>query len=239
MTRHLAGLLAALLIACTSSGAPPEPATPTNERAPAEPATALAPADPTAPIDAPPPTPPPEPYAVDPAGHGAPCEDDAGCGWDDGCVPTRCVDAAHAATQPTECDESAPPPGACLCHAGRCTLQPKATPAPSEPGCKTRQCGLDASAGRCVVGEMLDANRRARAEGPACFCDAASDRCEFRWLEAIPCDDVGACWISDESPRHPIARPKKLRGRRFQPCRDGELAPACRDGRCVVVAYKC
>ncbi|MCB9569834.1 MAG: hypothetical protein H6710_21885 [Myxococcales bacterium] len=239
MTRHLAGLLAALLIACTSSGAPPEPATPTNERAPAEPATAPAPADPTAPIDAPRRPLHPSPYAVDPAGHGAPCEDDAGCGWDDGCVPTRCVDAAHAATQPTECDESAPPPGACLCHAGRCTLQPKATPAPANlaarPGnaASTRRPAA-ASSARCSTPTAAPARR-----APGCFCDAASDRCEFRWLEAIPCDDVGACWISDESPRHPIARPKKLRGRRFQPCRDGELAPACRDGRCVVVAYKC
>ena len=102
-----------------------------------------------------------------------------------------------------------------------------------------KRCGLEQAAGRCVVGDMTEANRLPRDAGPACVCDEASDRCEFRWIDAIPCESGRDCWISDDAPRRPVARPKRLRGRRFRPCRDGELAPACRQGRCTLAAYKC
>lgn len=233
------GLIVALgIAACTPRVAPePAPATPPPATSP----SATSPAtSPTPPLVAEAVAPAPRtPYAPDPAGFGSPCDDDAGCGWDDGCVPTRCVGAAHAATSPTECDESAPPPGACLCHAGRCALRPTHAPPPSEPGCKASLCGLDEAAGRCLVGERLEANRRRRDQGPACLCDAASDRCEFRWVEPVPCQSDAECWLSDQAPRHPIARPKRLRGQKFRPCRDGELAPACMDGACTLRAYKC
>jgi hypothetical protein len=86
---------------------------------------------------------------------------------------------------------------------------------------------------------MTEAARLPRDTGPACFCDDASDRCEFRWIDAVPCESERDCWVSDDVPWHPVARPKRLRGRRFRPCRDGELAPACRQGRCTLNAYRC
>jgi hypothetical protein len=52
----------------------------------------------------------------------------------------------------------------------------------------------------------------------------------------IPCTSVDDCWIEG---RRPIARPKNLRGRKFKPCKDGEVAPACKEGVCDRIAYKC
>jgi hypothetical protein len=37
----------------------------------------------------------------------------------------------------------------------------------------------------------------------------------------------------------PIARPIKARGKKIAPCKNGEHAPACVDGVCIVRAYKC
>jgi hypothetical protein len=57
--------------------------------------------------------------------------------------------------------------------------------------------------------------------------------------EPIPCENVDACWVSDTTPAQPIVRPKQLRGRKFEPCRDGEVSPACVEGRCALVAHGC
>ena len=53
---------------------------------------------------------------------------------------------------------------------------------------------------------------------------------------AVPCRSVDDCWFRG---REPIARPKKLRGKRFKPCVDGELAPVCVKGFCSLAAYGC
>jgi hypothetical protein len=179
----------------------------------------------------------PEPYVPDPEGFGDACSDDAGCGWDDPCVATRCIGATQVPDD-LKCDESAPPPGTCSCVEGRCSLRPKDTPA-AAPSCRTETCGLEQSAGRCVAGSQLQANRYTRDLGPACHCDQDSLECRFVWVEAIACEDVGACWVSESPPYHPIPRPKSMRGRKFKPCSDGEVAPICRDGLCSVVAYSC
>ncbi|MBK7829252.1 hypothetical protein [Nannocystis sp.] len=56
----------------------------------------------------------------------------------------------------------------------------------------------------------------------------------------MPCETVRDCWVSPSPRRHPIARPKQLRRRDFQPCADGEAAPRCSDGHCVVgPAFSC
>ena len=86
---------------------------------------------------------------------------------------------------------------------------------------------------------MLGANRMTRDRGPACHCDHSTDTCAFVWVEAIPCEDVRECWVSDAPPYHPVPRPKSQRNHTFRPCRDGEVAPQCRDGRCTTVAYEC
>jgi hypothetical protein len=47
----------------------------------------------------------------------------------------------------------------------------------------------------------------------------------------IPCKRTYDCWVSEDSPPRPIARPKGIQ-HRFQGCVDGEVPPVCRDGIC-------
>ncbi|MFO7567708.1 MAG: hypothetical protein R6X02_34015 [Enhygromyxa sp.] len=178
-----------------------------------------------------------EPYTPDPEGFGDPCSADSECGWDDPCMPTRCVGAAHVPSD-VNCDETQPAPGACSCVAGRCSLRPNQAPAEA-PSCRNHGCGLDQGAGRCVAGSSLGANRQRRDVGPACHCDDERLECRFVWVEPIECETVEACWVSDSRPHHPVPRPKSKRGRKFRPCRDGEVGPACLDGRCSLVAHRC
>ena len=235
-------LLVPLMFA--SCGTTSEPASSTSGRAqdpPTEPsgdgpvsAPSANTGDPVAP-----PEPPPkrEPYVPDPDGFGDACLADTECGWDDPCVPTRCVGASNVPSD-LKCDETAPPPGTCSCVERRCSLRPNEAPAPA-PSCRREACGLDQSAGRCVAGTQLEANRYIRTHGPACHCDQDTLECQFVWVEPIECEDENACWVSNSRPYHPIARPKSLRGREFRPCRDGEVAPVCTDGMCGVVPFKC
>lgn len=216
----------------------------TSEPAANEPARSqdrsVAPAEPRsvpAASEHPEPTPEPAPYEIDPNGFGHACLADAECGWDDPCVPTRCIGSAYTPTN-VECSESRPAPGTCSCVENRCSLNPNNAPA-EPPSCRADSCGLDQSAGRCVAGEMLEANRYKRDRGPACHCDQSSLECRFEWVEPIACADVDACWVSESPPYHPIPRPESLRGRKFEPCRDGEVAPICRDGFCSLSALEC
>jgi len=169
------------------------------------------------------------------------CASSADCGWDDDCLPTRCVEAR---AERTACDESSPPPGECLCLAGACTLQPK-TPPVASGTCEIRGCVVDRAAGKCVadtggVAENLRTTPGVNV-GPSCDCPSPAKGCAFTWFPAVPCTSDRDCWI-DPSPRtHPVARPKALRKRDFQPCKDGEIAPKCGDaGQCVLgPAYSC
>lgn len=180
----------------------------------------------------------PAPPTPIPAG---PCTADADCGFDSPCLPRLCV------TNPPEldaCDESGPPPGTCACVEGRCALRPNAErgEVTSNEDCEAygeRTCGLDLAAGACAPGG--GAQRRGRTwTGPRCFCDGRPPRrCHFRWIEPVACGDVEDCWVEHDPLPHPIARPRRLRGRRFRPCADGELAPACVDGQCTLRAYGC
>ncbi len=74
--------------------------------------------------------------------------------------------------------------------------------------------------------------------------DAAAPRSEPSATEAPPaaapisCTNDDDCWVDEHYA--PIARPKKLRGKKLTPCKGGhEHIPACRDGVCSVIAYKC
>jgi hypothetical protein len=59
-------------------------------------------------------------------------------------------------------------------------------------------------------------------------------------LGYVPCMTVDDCWVSGPTTAaRPIARPFKHRGRKFQPCIDGEAAPVCAAGRCAVRGYEC
>lgn len=229
MTRRL--LIIAMLL--TSCGTTPEPVASEPSRA-ENPPTARSEDQPSPEANE---DPEPKPYAIDPNGFGHACLADAECGWDDPCVPTRCIGSAHVPTN-LKCGESMPAPGTCSCVENRCSLRPREAPAEA-PSCRADSCGLDQSAGRCVAGSMLEANRYKRDRGPACHCDQETLECRFVWVEPIACNDADACWVSEQPPYHPVARPESLRGRQFRPCSDGEVAPVCRDGFCSLTAFKC
>jgi hypothetical protein len=53
----------------------------------------------------------------------------------------------------------------------------------------------------------------------------------------VACKTDDDCWIDDQ--RNPIARPRKLRGKKPRACKDSESIPACDQSVCVVRAYKC
>ena len=53
----------------------------------------------------------------------------------------------------------------------------------------------------------------------------------------VACKNDDACWFDDD--HHPIARPARHRGKKIRPCKDGEHAPACKDGACMVHHFKC
>jgi hypothetical protein len=168
------------------------------------------------------------------------CSSDADCGWDDDCMPTRCVEAS-----PREaCDESGPPPGTCSCFDGACTLKPH-TPPPPTGTCEPRACALDRAAGKCVAddGGVAENVRSAPGVevGPTCDCILLAEGCVFQWFEPVPCKTDRDCWVDPSPRRHPIARPKALRKRDFKPCADGEVAPKCGpEGRCILgPAFSC
>lgn len=167
------------------------------------------------------------------------CSADSDCGWDDSCFPTRCVEAGP----PQACEESAPRPGSCSCVLGACTLKPNKPPVASGP-CEVRGCVVDRAAGACVadtkgVPENIRVNPGVE-EGPSCDCVTPSKGCTFQWFDAVPCKTARDCWIDPSPRKHPVARPKHLRGRDFKPCEDGEVAPQCRAGFCALgPAYSC
>lgn len=189
------------------------------------------------------PAPPPAPPAAPPPGRdhrsAVACSTDAECGWDDPCQPRRCVEPPA----PTECDKSSPAPGACLCVAGACTLKPDPPPPPAGT-CEPRACVVDLAGGRCVaddggVPQHIRATRPVDV-GPSCDCPNPASGCTYSWFEPVPCETVRDCWVSPSPRRHPIARPKHLRKRDFKPCADGEAAPRCNEGTCVVgPAFSC
>jgi hypothetical protein len=241
--------IAVLATACAS----PSPGAAKHEAGsqPSPPPTAKAPEAGKAPVEPTPlPTPktaePEPPPKLDPPLLGrdhrsvVACTTNADCGWDDDCMPTRCVGAS-----PREaCDESGPPPGACSCLEGACTLEPKLAPTPSGT-CEPRACMLDRAAGKCVAddGGVAENIRSAKPVdvGPSCDCIKPAEGCVFQWFAPVPCKTDRDCWIDPSPRRHPIARPKALRKRDFRPCADGEAAPKCGPaGHCVVgPAYSC
>lgn len=186
---------------------------------------------------------PPEPKAVLGTDHrsAAPCASDADCGWDDPCMPTRCM---ASEMHDMKCSESRPPPGACLCVAGACTLKPKTPPSSTQP-CAFRGCVVDRAGGRCVadtggVAENFRTNPPV-STGPSCDCVKPATGCTFTWHDPVPCKTVRDCWIELDPRPHPVKRPAHLRGREFKPCHDGEISPACNDaGQCVLgLGWRC
>lgn len=90
-----------------------------------------------------------------------------------------------------------------------------APPAPASTTCtRDDECGMVA---RCQSGACV-------------IVETAAPR--------IACKTTDDCWFDDA--HKPIARPPNLRGKKVTPCKgNGEHAPACEAGACVVRAYKC
>jgi len=226
--------LAGLAAACASPSPGAAKQDVGSEPEPAKQATATQPTEPTTPKPAEPPLLGRDHRSV------VACTTDADCGWDDTCMPTRCVEHGPMSA----CDESMRPPGTCSCLEGACTLKPDTAPAPSGT-CEPRACVVDRAAGKCVaddggVAENIRASKPIDV-GPSCDCARPDEGCVFQWFEPVPCTTDRDCWIDPSPRRHPVARPKALRKRDFRPCADGEAAPKCGPaGHCIVgPAYTC
>jgi hypothetical protein len=234
-------IVASLTIVACSNSTPapaPRPATETAPTAPAESA-----ATPGSVAASPDPSPSATPPAPSSGGASAAfsCAKDSDCAWDDPCQPRRCV-AAGAAPPAVGCDKSVPPEGTCVCFDRQCAYRPgaKRSPVSVEAACTSPPgCIMDVAAGTCAPGADPDAQPLGKP-GPHCRCDDREPlRCHYVWVESVPCSTDADCWVSDEGFSHPIARPRKLRGKRFRPCKDGEQAPVCRSGSCALESYRC
>jgi hypothetical protein len=248
-TRRIVVLASALGAVATC--APAKPVGPSSGRAPASATAIVAPLPRAAPSqEATPPTPPPVVPAAarggrPPTWRGDPCHADAGCAWDDPCVPSACVGVASPAPSAV-CDESAPAPGICTCVDEMCTLRPdELARLEAEPsGCKSdADCFVDLPTGRCfpqgqTAGPIID-------QGPYCACRVATGRCEPAWQEPVECRDWRDCsWtregraraVSARTRPRPVARPVK-------PCADAEHDSVCTEVAgakvCRLVGWRC
>jgi len=232
-------LVTLALIGCGRSGSssapPPPPPPPTTDAAVAA----------TAPVDAAPVATAPVVDAgpADAAGAaGAFCQSDAECGWDDQCMPGRCV-AARAAGGGAGCDESAPPPGTCSCVENQCALRrndPSAG-ASTAAGCtRDDQCAIDVASATCHLGGTTLIGP-IHAEGPVCTCGKAG-RCEWSWSGPVACKSWRDCsWVHQPRlrpvPAKLVPRPVK---RPVRACKDGEVDSVCtKAGTCEIVAWSC
>jgi hypothetical protein len=209
----------------------PDPATSARGEPPAVAPAPPAPAD-ASPVAA------AAPPAVDPD---APCASDGDCAFNNPCDPQRCVAAASVPHSPG-CKESREPTGTCVCFEKHCSLKP----GPNHPKVSVEAdcdyvpgCALDRASGTCAPGKDDDF-RPNREIGPRCDCDShVPRRCQFAWLDPIACTSVEDCWVDPAPFSHPIRRPRSKKGKKFRPCKDGEVAPACMDGHCTTRAYGC
>jgi hypothetical protein len=147
----------------------------------------------------------------------------------------RCI----ASPQRAACSQPAASPGSCVCFEGKCALRPS-SPGVAQGPCKSRDdCNLDPTTARCEPQAAPDSDFRVRYSGPTCGCDETDHRCHLQWIDPIPCTSVDDCWVDEKPAPHPIARPKRFKGRAFRGCVDGERVPACVDGRCTLNGLKC
>jgi hypothetical protein len=75
--------------------------------------------------------------------------------------------------------------------------------------------------------------------GDLCSC-GPDGTCNHRSVEPVPCQSAADCWVEGQgADAHPIPRPAPLKGREFEPCKDGERAPVCIDSHCSMNTYRC
>lgn len=222
---QIVAVLGVAVMSALACGQAPKPSPP-------EPAPAIA----AAPIANAPPEAAPAPTAAEPETSPPPAKDappetcaaDADCNFAEEVQPARCVVGPAPATG----KQPAKPDGSCVCLAGRCALRPSGARR-SQQTCDSAldDCGLEVATARCEPGLSSSDSPRGASYGPTCACGRADRRCHLRWFDPIPCKTTKDCWSSDEPVAHPIPRPKRLRGREFRGCVDGEHVPVCVEGR--------
>ena len=167
------------------------------------------------------------------------CTTNVDCGWNDACLPTRCVSAKRSPGL-TACDESSLPPGECLCLESACTLKPKRLPEPVVLGCKVdADCGFEASSGTCGAKGQFSGGP-IKQEGAFCKCEAKSGACSVEWVGPVACKTYKDCsWT--RSPLRPV--PSSLTPRPnpkpVKACSTGEVDSVCKENICVVLGWSC
>jgi len=152
------------------------------------------------------------------------CQTDTDCQWDTTANPAHCM------TQTGTGPKVAPAVlkvGACRCQANHCTwLHARSAPAPTV--CLDySDCRYDTEQSACRSRAPSDTDGISAYIRPGPFCDCHAGNCELTQVPEVPCRSDQDCWISDDVPHRPIRRPAKLRGYKFMPCSDGEVAPMC------------
>lgn len=100
-------------------------------------------------------------------------------------------------------------------------------------------CDIDLATGQCGPGLVPEHDFRPRYSGPICGCSPRDHHCHLRWFDPVSCRSDDDCWVEDTPVPHAIARPRRLKGRAFRACVDGERVPACEAGRCTLLAAAC
>jgi alpha-tubulin suppressor-like RCC1 family protein len=162
-------------------------------------------------------------------GEGDPCQTAADCALVDECVWKRCRADSF---RELACDAAFVNNGECTCTSGRCMFRPNKPPPPPEGSCAQLACGLDQIEGKCLLGRGMRGNRHRGPDGPDCYCDPSTARCQFVWRDPVPCHQNADCWFISDPIRRPSPRPAALRKHRFVPCVDGDAAPVCTFGKC-------
>lgn len=162
------------------------------------------------------------------------CEQDSECAFDDPCVATACVGKGDAAF--VGCDESAPPPGRCICAGSHCTLMRKdAASGAAKTGCKSDgECAFEPATGSCVAG-----SDHAWIERRGGFCACSAGTCTPQFVDDVPCKTSSDCsWL--ESPKRPAPASKVPRPHPpVIPCSTGSFDSVCHAGRCELRVWKC
>lgn len=159
------------------------------------------------------------------------CAADSECSFADPRTPERCVASTSGA--------STSPGGACVCFEGRCAMRPS-SPRISQQTCKdSGDCDVDVTTGQCEPNIVSDDEFRVRFSGPICRCLPKDSRCHLRWVEPVACKTADDCWLEELPLLHAIPRPKRLKGKKFRPCVDGEHEPACIQGTCTIRGFTC
>ncbi len=154
------------------------------------------------------------------------CRNNQDCGWDRPDKPTRCI--VHPVDRPKNTPSAAGEMGSCGCQEDRCTWRHPSTAIGVQTVCVDySDCRYDTEQSACRSRSPSDTDGISTYVRPGPFCDCRAGSCELTQVPEVPCKTDQDCWISDEIPHRPIQRPAKLRGYKFKPCTDGEVAPMC------------